>query len=117
MSEREGSGPESRGRVEPESVLRAKYLDYCSAQVADTLLRLSPDEIYLLAEAAAGEEGVPSDLGYEQVVRLATEKVSRDLDLPPFEVWVEEYRAHPERFDEFLLGLWEIGLEEDGGDG
>lgn len=32
-----------------ERVLRAKYLDWCSARVADHFLRLSPDEIYELA--------------------------------------------------------------------
>jgi hypothetical protein len=35
------------------AILRAKYLDYCSAQLADLLLYLSPDEIYLVAEKAA----------------------------------------------------------------
>lgn len=116
MSETEDSGPESRGE-EADSVLRAKYLDYCSAQVADTLVQLSPDEMYVLAEAAVGEEGVPTDLSYAQVVQLATERVSRDLDLPPFEEWVKDYRAHPERYDDQLLGLWESGLEGGSGEG
>ena len=35
-----------------ERILRAKYLDWCSARVADSFLALSPDEIYQLAEAA-----------------------------------------------------------------
>jgi hypothetical protein len=33
-------------------ILRAKYLDWCSAQVAESYLALSPDEIYELAEKA-----------------------------------------------------------------
>lgn len=32
-----------------ERVLRAKYLDWCSAKVADRFLALTPDEIYELA--------------------------------------------------------------------
>lgn len=35
-----------------ERILRAKYLDWCSARVADSFLALTPDEIYQLAEAA-----------------------------------------------------------------
>lgn len=35
-----------------EGILRAKYLDWCSARIAERFLELSPDEIYLLAERA-----------------------------------------------------------------
>ena len=35
-----------------ERILRAKYLDWCSARVADRFLALTPDEIYQLAETA-----------------------------------------------------------------
>jgi len=61
---------------ETETVLRAKYLEYCSAQVAEHLLLLSPDEIYLLADEAHrlnGGQGKPS---YERMVHLATAGVS-----------------------------------------
>lgn len=37
-----------------ERVLRAKYHDWCSARVAERFLRLSPDQIYELAEKANG---------------------------------------------------------------
>jgi len=104
---------------EPAEVLRAKYLDYCSAQVADILLLLTPDEMFLLAQDAAREAGLGDDLGYQQIVRLATERVSGKLALPPFEVWVRDYRADPEQYEEYLMGLWEselAGLEEEGTD-
>ena len=96
--------------MEPETVLRAKYLDYCSAQVADILLLLSPDEMYVLAQDAAREAGVVESFGYEQIVDLATERVSRKLALPPFETWVRDYEADPGRYDEYLMGLWETEL-------
>ena len=104
-----GSGmpPTDKNGGDSEEVLRAKYLDYCSAQVADILLLLSPDEMFVLAQDAARESGVPGDLGYEEIVTLATERVSRKLALPPFEAWVMDYRAHPERYDQYLMGLWE----------
>ena len=95
------SGPRS------EEILRAKYHDFCSAQVADILLLLSPDEMFILAQDAAREADVTGDLGYEQIVTLATERVSQKLALPPFDVWARDYRENPERYDQYLLGFWE----------
>jgi len=88
-------------------VLRAKYLDYCSAQLADLLLYLSADEIYLLAQRAARETGAGDDVTYSTMVEFATRWLSRKVALPPFEVWAEDYRAHPDRYEEYFMGLWE----------
>lgn len=44
------------GSDNSERILRAKYLDWCSARVADSFLALTPDEIYQLAEAATHTE-------------------------------------------------------------
>lgn len=96
------SGPE-----EPLEVLQAKYLDYCSAQVADLLLYLSPDEIYLLAQRAHREEAGQGELTYVEMVRIATDWLSRKVALPPFEVWLADYREHPDRYEEYFMGLWE----------
>lgn len=96
---------------EPREVLRAKYVDYCSAQVADLLLYLSPDEIYLLAQRAYREEGADEELTYIQMVRIATDWLSRKISLPPFDLWLADYRAHPERYEEYFLGLWESETE------
>ena len=101
---------ESGGR-EPEEVLRAKYHDYCSAQVADILLLLSPDEMYVLAQDAARASGAVEEMSYDRIVALAMERVSEKLALPPFEMWVEDYRNNPERYDQYLMGLWESELE------
>ena len=91
-------------------VLRAKYLDYCSAQVADLLLFLSPDEIYLLAQRTAQERGDLGEVSYMRMVQVATGWLSEKIALPPFEVWVQDYLAHPERYEEYFLGLWESEL-------
>jgi len=102
------------GRSGPDgsiAVLQAKYLDYCSAQVADLLLYLSPDEIYLLAQRAHREQGEQGDLSYVEMVRIATDWLSRKVALPPFDVWLADYRAHPKRYDEYFLGLWESELK------
>jgi hypothetical protein len=102
-----GPSPPEKKEPESEAVLRAKYLDYCSAQVADILLLLSPDEIFVLAQDAARDAGVALDLSYDQIVDLATGRVSQKMALPDFETWVRDYQADPARFDEHLMGLWQ----------
>lgn len=43
-------------------VLRAKYLDWCSARIADQFLKLTPDEIFQLAQQVAGKSEEPAVL-------------------------------------------------------
>jgi hypothetical protein len=50
------AGPNNSGRI-----LRAKYLDWCSARVAESFLALTPDEIYQLAEITTHAEAVSAD--------------------------------------------------------
>ena len=102
------------GSEESLNVLRAKYHDYCSAQVADLLVYMSPDEIYLLAHRAYREDGRDGDVSYAEMVRVATDWLARRVALPPFEVWLEDYRAHPEQYEEYLMGLWRDEIEEPG---
>ena len=59
-----------KGSKESLKVLRAKYHDYCSAQVADLLVYMSPDEIYLLAHRAYREEGGEGEISYVEMVRV-----------------------------------------------
>ena len=107
----EGVPPPAGARgAGPDEILRAKYLDFCSAQVADMLLLLSPDEMYVLAQDAAREAGMTGELGYEQIVTLATERISKKLALPPFDVWALDYQENPERYEQYLLGFWESEL-------
>ena len=100
-----------KGSGEPLQVLRAKYHDYCSAQLADLLVLMSPDEIYLLAHRAYREEGGEGDISYVEMVRVATDWLGRRIALPPFEVWLEDYRAHPAKYEEYFMGLWETEAE------
>ncbi len=101
------------GEGESTKVLRAKYDDYCSARVAEVLLALTPDDMYLLAQRAAQEAATSESLSYEEMVELATERVTGKLSLPSFEVWVQQYREDPSRFDAELLGLWESEIEQE----
>ena len=95
-----------------DRVLRAKYLDYCSSQVAEHLLLLSPDEIYVLAQGALRAGDRKDEPSYEQMVRLATEGVAQRLTLPPFEQWADEYKRDPALYDDQLMGLWESELDD-----
>ena len=112
MSDARPKEPPEKNRDRAELVLRAKYLDYCSSQIAGHLVLLSPDEIYVLAREEHRAGGRDSEPSYEQMVRLATEGVAQRLTLPTFEQWSEEYEQDPARYDEQLLGLWESELEE-----
>ncbi|HSJ09752.1 MAG TPA: hypothetical protein VK928_07545 [Longimicrobiales bacterium] len=105
---------------EAERELRAKYLDWCSAQVADQFLALSPDEIFELAERAAREDeavpgrsiaSVPGDpmedlSSYRSLVELVTEVLAQQMSLPLYEEWLELYRSSPESVESQLLGFW-----------
>lgn len=97
----------SREGAEPPEVLRAKYHDYCSAQLADLLLFLTPDDIFLLAQKAARDEEERPAATYAEMVDVATAWLSRKVALPPFDVWVEDYLAHPRLYEEYFMGLWE----------
>ena len=104
----EGENAPVDDRADDElAVLRAKYLDYCSAQLAGLLLHLSPDEIFVLSEKVAAGDADTTGSAYGRIARVATEWLADRVALPPFEVWLDDYRAHPERYDAYLMGLWE----------
>lgn len=110
-----------------ERTLRAKYLDWCSARLAERFLDLSPEEIYELARpvpAGSGEvEGgaevatlpPPTDESYRVLVQRVTESLLERTPLPTYEQWSAAYEEAPERFDAELLGLWEEVAEGSGG--
>jgi hypothetical protein len=104
-------------------VKRAKYLDWCSAQVADHFLALSPDEIFELAERATEEDpetssrslstsasGADELTSYRAVVERVTWVLARDLELPSFAEWLELYERDPEAIEAQLLGFWKDSL-------
>jgi hypothetical protein len=102
-----------------ERVLRAKYFDWCSAQVADRFLALSPDEIYALANAASEGGALPQvssvqelasvevpGLTFRTMVERVTEILAAQIGLPSFDQWAAAYAESPEHFDAELLGFW-----------
>jgi len=105
------------GSDEPADVLRAKYLDYCSAQLAELLLYLSPDDIFVLSRRISERDARAESPGWDRLVAVATEWLSERVALPPFDVWVRHYREDPERYEADFMGLWEsgVGAREGGG--
>lgn len=106
---------------------RAKYLDWCSARLAERFLDLSPEEIYELArpesgggvavaEAAGERVALPpaTDEGYRALVQRVTESLLERTPLPTYEQWSAAYEEAPERFEAELLGFWKEVAEASG---
>lgn len=108
------SGAPQRADVDP--VLRAKYYDYCSARISEVFLSLTDDHTYQLMEEAAGEANLTvGALSFQAMMQLVTRKLRRSVPLPDIETWIEEYIEHPERYDPYLLGLWESESQDRNG--
>jgi hypothetical protein len=115
MARRPGKG-EPREPHKPvadsEEVLRAKYLDYCSARLCDVFMELEEDRVFQLAKLAEERAGiVQGALSFKQIADLLVEKLMDDLALPDFTTWAQAYRENPEQYDPYLLGLWKTVVE------
>ena len=113
-----------------DRVLRAKYLDWCSARIAERFLQLTPDEIYELAQqASSGKPADPRDAdsasagaalsldaqpfeSFRQIVERVTESLAASTKLPTFPEWSAAYLERPSRYDEELLGFWKEAVSD-----
>jgi hypothetical protein len=94
-----------------EATLRAKYLDWCSARVAERFLDLSAEEIYALAQPVSNSDPSnvlpsPGEESYRVLVQRATEALLGRMALPAFAEWRDLYEASPASFDAEMLGFW-----------
>lgn len=106
MARRSGKG-NPREPAESEEVLRAKYLDYCSARVCDVFLELEEERVFELARRAERKSGAEQGvLNFRDLAALLVEQLVGDMSLPDFESWSKDYRENPEAYDPHLLGLW-----------
>jgi hypothetical protein len=98
-------GPNPGNQI--DEIIRAKYLDFCSARLTEVFLSLSEERIYALVEEAAREANLQvGTLNFQTMVRLVTKKLEESVPLPDLNTWAVEYREDPERFEEHLMGLW-----------
>lgn len=108
-----------------DRIRRAKYLDWCSARLAEQFLDLSPEQIYELArpdEVGVAESGdrsaahatlpLPTHASYATLVQRVTDELLERTPLPTYEQWSEAYEESPERFDVELLGYWKEVVED-----
>ena len=111
--DRLGISEGARQRAEVDPILRAKYLDYCSARISEVFLSLTDEHTYRLMEEAAREADLSAGaLGFQAMMQLVTRKLQKSVPLPDLETWIEEYTRAPERYDPYLLGLWESDGED-----
>jgi hypothetical protein len=102
--------------LERVRILKAKYMDWCSARLADRFLQLTPEAIYELALEASHDEAVHVLAGgdgmsvssYRAMVGRVADVLAERLGLPDFEAWAAAYEKAPEQFDHELLGLWKV---------
>lgn len=87
-----------------DEVLRAKYLDWCSARVADRLFRLPPEQIFELTSALG--TGMEPGADFRAIVGRLTEELTRELGLPEFDAWRADYERNPQPFEADMIGFW-----------
>ncbi|WP_420632959.1 hypothetical protein [Candidatus Palauibacter sp.] len=102
------------GSEPDDAVLRAKYADYCSAQLTEVFLSLDDERICeIVEEEARAQEFNQSRLGFKAMVRLATQRLRESVPLPDFETWRRDYETAPEQYEKYLMGLWRQRSGED----
>jgi len=82
--------------------LESVYDSYRIDQVSHLVALLEPDAFNGLVERLL--EGRAIDFRASdrlQLAMLVVQELERHLPLPPFEVWVEDYRAHPEAYHRY----------------
>ncbi len=113
-TERPGTPGPDRQPTPADAELRAKYADFCSAQLTEIFLSLSDERIYeIVQEEARAQSLTPAQLGFRTMVQLATKRMRANVPLPDFETWRQDYESEPERYDRYLMGLWKQLSEGD----
>jgi hypothetical protein len=68
--DRPGSSEDRLRGAKVDPVLRAKYLDYCSARISEVFLSMTDEHTYELMEEAAREANLsPGSLGFHTMMK------------------------------------------------
>lgn len=96
--------------AEEEAQLRSRYASYRIDQVGHLVALMTPDDfdrvVERILEGRAVEFGMKDRLQFALAV---VEHLERLLPLPPFEVWREDVRAHPDEHAAYLTALRDGG--------
>jgi hypothetical protein len=87
------------GRAPTLAQLRSLYESYRLDQVAHLIALMKPDDFREVVEIRL--EGRRIDFQARdrfQMAMIVVQDLERRLPLPPFEVWVEDYLAHPDEY-------------------
>lgn len=84
--------------------LWSRYLDWCSAKIAEHILGMPADEVWRRAREAPTASAPPSLFSPEFVQNLST-TLFAELDLPDYLTWRGQYLQDPTRFDQDLAGI------------
>lgn len=109
---RSGVGSAVAGGSKPWTLaeLRSQYESYRLDQVAHLIALLRPADFREIVELRL--EGRRIDFNSRDRFQLAmtvVQDLERRLPLPPFEVWVEDYVAHPEEYHRYTRALHGAG--------
>jgi hypothetical protein len=99
-----GTGPTSGAPTFAQ--LRSLYESYRADQVAHLIALLTADDFRELVEIRL--EGRRIDFHSRdrfQLAMIVVQDLERRLPLPPFEVWAEDYLAHPEEYRRYSYAL------------
>jgi len=69
-----------------------------------------------MEDAAREADLLAGALSFQAMMQLVTRKLRSSVPLPDLETWIEEYTEDPDRYDPFLLGLWESEGEDRNGE-
>jgi hypothetical protein len=86
--------------------LRSLYESYRLDQVAHLIALMDPDEFREMVEIRLAGRRIDFQARDRfQLAMSVVQDIERRLPLPPFEVWVEDYLAHPDAYVRYAHGL------------
>ncbi|HUG42544.1 MAG TPA: hypothetical protein VMM12_18920 [Longimicrobiales bacterium] len=100
--------PLGGGAVQEPSLshLRSLYDSYRMDQVAHLIALVDPAEFRTLVDRILDGREIDFRASDRlQLAMLVVQELERRLPLPPFEVWVEDYMARPEVYQQYSHGL------------
>ena len=105
---RSGAARESAWRHEQPSLedLRSLYDSYRLDQVAHLIAMIDPEDFRELVEVLLSGRRIDfRERDRFQLAMSVVQELERRLPLPPFEIWVADYLAHPSEYRRYAFAL------------
>jgi hypothetical protein len=86
--------------------LRALYDSYRLDQVAHLIALLDPDDFREMVEILLADRRIDfRESDRFQMAMSVVQELERRLPLPPFEIWISDYLAHPDQYRRYAYQL------------